>query len=374
MSGIYIHIPFCRKACHYCNFHFSTQVQHIDDFVEALLQEIKLQKGYLTSPVETIYFGGGTPSLLSEQHLHKIIAALHKQFSIVPEVEFTLEANPDDISESKTQLWKSVGINRLSIGIQSFQNEALAWMNRAHNTQQSIQAIEFAKAAGMHNISADIIYGTPHLTDEALLKDIELLNYYEIPHISCYALTVEEKTALHHLIQEKKIENVDTEKQARHFDLLVAELNSKGYEHYEISNFSLPGHRSKHNSNYWKGIPYLGLGPSAHSFNVHSRQWNVSNNHLYIQSIQEGIIPFEIEALATATRYNEYMMISLRLLEGVDMSELATRFGEAYTAHTQMVLTPLLDEGKLVKTQKGFAIAKNARFLADGIASDFFIV
>jgi oxygen-independent coproporphyrinogen-3 oxidase len=267
-----------------------------------------------------------------------------------------------------------VGINRLSIGIQSFQNEALAWMNRAHNTQQSIQAIEFAKAAGMHNISADLIYGTPHLTDEALLKDIELLNYYEIPHISCYALTVEEKTALHHLILEKKIENVDTEKQARHFDLLVAELNSKGYEHYEISNFSLPGHRSKHNSNYWKGIPYLGLGPSAHSFNVHSRQWNVSNNHLYMQSIQEGNIPFELEALATATRYNEYMMISLRLLEGVDISEVESRFGEAYTAHTQMALTPLLAEGKLVKTQKGFAIATNARFLADGIASDFFIV
>jgi oxygen-independent coproporphyrinogen-3 oxidase len=374
MSGIYIHIPFCRKACHYCNFHFSTQVQHIDDFVKALLQEIKLQKGYLNSPVETIYFGGGTPSLLSEQHLNKIIAALHQHFSIVPEVEFTLEANPDDISELKTQLWKSVGINRLSIGIQSFQNEALAWMNRAHNTQQSIQAIEFAKAAGMHNISADLIYGTPHLTDEALLKDIELLNYYEIPHISCYALTVEEKTALHHLIQEKKIENVDTEKQARHFDLLVAELNSKGYEHYEISNFSLPGHRSKHNSNYWKGIPYLGLGPSAHSFNVHSRQWNVSNNHLYMQSIQEGNIPFELEALATATRYNEYMMISLRLLEGVDISEVESRFGEAYTAHTQMALTPLLAEGKLVKTQKGFAIATNARFLADGIASDFFIV
>jgi oxygen-independent coproporphyrinogen-3 oxidase len=374
MSGIYIHIPFCRKACHYCNFHFSTQVQHIDDFVEALLQEIKLQKEYLTSPVETIYFGGGTPSLLNELHLTKIIAALHQHFTIAPQVEFTLEANPDDISALKTQLWKSVGINRLSIGIQSFQNEALAWMNRAHNTQQSIQAIETSKAAGIHNISADLIYGTPHLSDEALLKDIELLSHYEIPHISCYALTVEEKTALHHLIQEKKIENVDAEKQARHFDILVNELNNKGYEHYEISNFSLPGHRSKHNSNYWKGIPYLGLGPSAHSFNVHTRQWNVSNNHLYQKSIQEGNIPFELEALSTVTRFNEYMMTSLRLLEGVDMSEVDKHFGEAFVAHTQQVLTPLLAEGKLINTTSGFAIAKNARFLADGIASDFFIV
>jgi oxygen-independent coproporphyrinogen-3 oxidase len=374
MSGIYIHIPLCRKACHSCNFHFSTQVQHIDDFVEALLHEIELQKAYLNTPVETIYFGGGTPSLLQEIHLTKIIGAVHKHYSIAPQVEFTLEANPDDINENKIQLWKSVGINRLSIGIQSFQNEALAWMNRAHNTQQSIEAIEIAKAAGIHNISADLIYGTPHLSDEALIKDIELLNKYEIPHISCYALTVEEKTALHHLIQEKKMDNVDAEKQARHFDLIVAQLNNKGYEHYEISNFARPGHRSMHNSNYWKGIPYLGLGPSAHSYNIKTRQWNVSNNHLYIQSIQEGNIPFEIETLDTATSFNEYMMISLRLMEGVELAEIEKRFGPAYVAHTQMVQANLFAEGKLAPTTAGFAIAKNARFLADGIASEFFIV
>lgn len=374
MSGIYIHIPFCKKACHYCNFHFSTQIQYIDGFVEALVKEIALQENYLDSPVETIYFGGGTPSLLKQSHLDKIMTGIDKHFSLSALAEFTFEANPDDITIEKTKLWKTVGINRLSIGIQSFQQEALSWMNRAHTTSQSFLAIENAKAAGIHNLSTDLIYGTPHLTDAALLKDIEILNSYEIPHISCYALTVEEKTALHQLIQKKQIENVDTEKQARHFEILVAALNEKGFEHYEISNFALPGHRSMHNTNYWKGIPYLGLGPSAHSFNISSRQWNAANNQLYIQSINEGQVPFELEQLNEVNSYNEFMMISLRLLEGVNIKELSARFGSAYLEHTQSVMKTLLGEAKLVITDNGFAIAKDARFLADGIASDFFIV
>jgi oxygen-independent coproporphyrinogen-3 oxidase len=374
MSGIYIHIPFCRKACHYCNFHFSTQIQHLDAFVDALIKEIALQENYLNSPIETLYFGGGTPSLLQQAHLDKIVNALHKHFNLSDLKEFTLEANPDDISIEKTKYWKTAGVNRLSIGIQSFQQEALNWMNRAHTTKQSFLAIEIAKAAGLHNISTDLIYGTPHLSDEALLKDIEILNEYQVPHISCYALTVEEKTALHSLIQKKKIENVDTEKQARHFELVVDTLSKNGYAHYEISNFAKPGHRSKHNTNYWKGIPYLGLGPSAHSYNMSTRQWNISNNQLYIQSIQEGNVPFEIEVLEEATRYNEFMMISLRLLEGVDMEKVNAIFGAAYLKHTQNIMEALQKEGKLIYTDKGFAIAKQARFLADGIASAFFIV
>jgi oxygen-independent coproporphyrinogen-3 oxidase len=374
MSGIYIHIPFCRKACHYCNFHFSTQIQHLDAFVDALIKEIALQENYLNSPIETLYFGGGTPSLLQQAHLDKIVNALHKHFNLSDLKEFTLEANPDDISIEKTKYWKTAGVNRLSIGIQSFQQEALNWMNRAHTTKQSFLAIEIAKAAGLHNISTDLIYGTPHLSDEALLKDIEILNEYQVPHISCYALTVEEKTALHSLIQKKKIENVDTEKQARHFELVVDTLSKNGYAHYEISNFAKPGHRSKHNTNYWKGIPYLGLGPSAHSYNMSTRQWNISNNQLYIQSIQEGNVPFEIEVLEEATRYNEFMMISLRLLEGVDMEKVNAVFGAAYFKHTQKIMEALQKEGKLIYTDKGFAIAKQARFLADGIASAFFIV
>jgi oxygen-independent coproporphyrinogen-3 oxidase len=374
MSGIYIHIPFCKKACHYCNFHFSTQIQHIDEFVDALLIEMALQKNYLTDPIETVYLGGGTPSLLKQAHFEKITKGLQAHYNITHLKEFTIEANPDDISLEKTKMWKNMGINRLSIGIQSFQNEALSWMNRAHDTSQSILAIEHTKAAGIHNISTDLIYGTPHLSDEALLKDISILNNYEIPHISCYALTVEEKTALYHLIQENKIENVDSEKQARHFEILVNTLNDYGYEHYEISNFAKPGKRSLHNSNYWKGISYLGLGPSAHSFNNISRQWNIANNSLYIKSIHEAVVPFEIEQLDISAKYNEFMMISLRLLEGVDLAQIEARFGYAYLQHTNAILKDYLLNGKIKQTKNGFTIAKEARFLADGIASDFFIV
>ena len=374
MSGIYIHIPFCRKACHYCNFHFSTQTQHLDAFVEALLKEMVLQKNYLQDPIQTVYFGGGTPSHLQQTHLEKITNSLQKHFNLSDLKEFTLEANPDDISFEKTKLWKSLGINRLSIGVQSFQQEALNWMNRAHTAAQSFASIEYVKAAGIHNLSTDLIYGTPHLSDHDLIKDIEILNGYEIPHISAYALTVEEKTALHSLIQQQKMKDVDTEKQVRHFEIVVSNLHNYGYEHYEISNFAQPGHQSRHNTNYWKGIPYLGLGPSAHSFNAHSRQWNVANNQLYIKSIQEGNVPFEIENLEETTRYNEYMMISLRLLEGVDMEAIDARFGTAFLVHTKSIMEALFKEGKLIKTNKGFAIAKEARFLADGISSEFFIV
>jgi oxygen-independent coproporphyrinogen-3 oxidase len=374
MSGIYIHIPFCRKACHYCNFHFSTQIEQIDAFINALLQEMVLQKDYLNDKVETLYLGGGTPSLLSSEHVDKILDAIHKNFSIAPGFEFTLEANPDDIDLEKTKMWATKGINRLSIGIQSFQEEALTWMNRAHNTQQSHNAIKFAKEAGIHNLSTDLIYGTPHLSDEALLKDIDLLYQYQIPHISCYALTVEEKTTLHHLIQEKKIENIDTEKQARHFEIVVDALTHKGFDHYEISNFALPGHQSKHNSSYWKGLSYLGLGPSAHSFNTHSRQWNIANNALYIKSLAANKVPFEVEHLETVTQYNEYMMISLRLQSGFSLAEIEKRFGPAYLEHTETVAKQLILTGKMEATPQGFAITKNARFLADGIASEFFIV
>jgi oxygen-independent coproporphyrinogen-3 oxidase len=374
MSGIYIHIPFCKKACHYCNFHFSTQIEHLNDFIDALVKEMSLQQKYLNQPVETIYFGGGTPSLLDQAQLNKIIKGIHANFSISPTVELTLEANPDDINIEKTKMWSGQGINRLSIGIQSFQQEALNWMNRAHNTEQSHQSIENAKNAGIDNLSIDLIYGTPHLTNEDLLKDIEILNHYQIPHVSCYALTVEEKTPLHTLIKNKKIQDIDANKQAEHFEIIVNQLEKIGFVHYEISNFAKPGHQSKHNSNYWKGVPYLGLGPSAHSFNVHTRQWNIANNHLYIQNINKGIIPAELEKLETVTSYNEYMMISLRLLAGVSLEEIKNRFGEAYLAHTLNIRDKFDSKGQLQINENGFSITKKARFLADGIASEFFIV
>lgn len=373
MSGIYIHIPFCKKACHYCNFHFSIQTEHLNDFVDALVKEVSLQQNYLSQPIETIYFGGGTPSLLNETQLNKILKAIHSNFSISSNIELTLEANPDDINIEKTKMWYGQGINRLSIGIQSFQDNALVWMNRAHNTMQSHKSIEIALEAGIHNLSIDLIYGTPHLSNEALLKDIEILNNYQIPHVSCYALSVEEKTALFHLIKENKIDDIDANKQAEHFEIIVEQLEKNGFEHYEISNFAKQGHQSKHNSNYWKGVPYLGLGPSAHSYNINTRQWNIANNHLYFQNINNGVVPFEIEKLETVTCYNEYMMISLRLLAGVNFQEIQDRFGEVYLKHTLHIKDQFKNSNQLENTKLGFAIAKNSRFLADGIASEFFI-
>lgn len=374
MAGIYIHIPFCKSACHYCNFHFSTQTKYIDDFTSALLQEIVMQKDYLQAPIETLYFGGGTPSLLAGKTIEKVVARLRSNFDFADSIEFTIEANPDDITLEKALEWKSIGINRLSIGIQSFQQHSLAWMNRAHSVEQSHDAIVSVQRAGFENISADLIYGTPHLSDADLMDDIKWLKHYNIPHISCYALTVEEKTALHTLIAKKKMSGVNPEHQARHFEIIVDELTNDHFEHYEISNFAQPGLRSQHNSNYWKGIPYLGLGPSAHSFNKVSRQWNVSNNHLYMQSVKLGTLPIEIEDLDLTTQFNEYMMTSSRLLEGFSLQHIQDQFGESYLQHATLIAKQYVSNNQMSETASGYALSKNARFFADGIASDFFII
>ena len=374
MAGIYIHIPFCKSACHYCNFHFSTQTKYIDDFTNALLKEIPLQKDYLQAPIETLYFGGGTPSLLTVKTIEKIVAAIQANFILAPSIEFTIEANPDDITLEKAMAWNSIGINRLSIGIQSFQPHSLAWMNRAHTVAQSHEALSNAQRAGFDNISTDLIYGTPHLSDADLMDDIKWLKHYGIPHISCYALTVEEKTALHYLIAKQQMEGVDAAHQARHFEIIVNELTKSNFEHYEISNFAQPGLRSKHNSNYWKGIPYLGLGPSAHSFNKVSRQWNVSNNHLYMQSISLGTLPIEVETLDLTTQFNEYLMISLRLSEGFSLQYINEQFGESYLQHTETIAKQFIHTKQLTPTAKGYTLSQKARFFADGIASEFFII
>ncbi len=374
MAGIYIHIPFCKKACHYCNFHFSTQTSNIDAFIEALLIEIGLRKDYLSAPIQTLYFGGGTPSLLSHTQLKTIVEALKKHFVFNDTIEFTIEANPDDINEEQLQQWKHLGINRLSIGIQSFQNEALAWMNRAHEVNQSYLAIQLAQKAGFKNISIDLIYGTPHYTTADLLADLDIIKAYAIPHVSCYALTVEEKTALHSMIQKGQMKNVVGEEQAAHFDIIVDFLNEQGFEHYEISNFAKPGYRSQHNSSYWKGIAYVGLGPSAHSYNGTERQWNIANNALYTQSLKKGELNFESESLELSTQYNEYMMISLRCMEGFNLELIESKFGEAYLQHTNKTISALASQNLLHKTNEGYCLNKSAKFLADGIASEFFIV
>ena len=374
MAGIYLHIPFCKKACHYCNFHFSTQTSEMQAFVDAIIQEITLQKSYIKAPIETIYFGGGTPSLLEETQLTAIMAAIHAHFDLADLIECTLEANPDDMSSSKLAAWKKIGVNRLSIGIQSFQAPALTWMNRAHTVEQSHAAIQMAKDAGIHNLSIDLIYGTPSLTDQALMADLDWIEQYQIKHVSCYALTVEEKTALKKQIEKGQIENVDSEKQARHFEIVCARLKGMGLEHYEISNFAIPGFRSQHNSNYWSGKTYLGLGPSAHSFNTISRQWNIANNALYMKSIENGLLNFEIEILTEANRYNEYMMTSLRRMEGFDLDWITEKFGKRYQEHSIEMIKAM--DAKNIFKQNGnqYSLKDEAKFLADGIASDFFIL
>ena len=374
MAGIYIHIPFCKKACHYCNFHFSTQTEYIQDFTHALVAEIKLQKNYLTAPIETIYFGGGTPSLLKKAELEMIIEALKANFNLAPHFEFTIEANPDDIIEQLASDWLTLGVNRLSIGIQSFQAASLAWMNRAHSVEQSHAAIKIVQAAGFKDISADLIYGTPYLSDEDLMADIATLIQYKVNHISCYALTVEEKTALHSMITKKQIEDIDTTKQARQFEIIVSALTAAGFEHYEISNFAMPGARSKHNSNYWSQVPYLGLGPAAHSFNGDQRQWNIANNSLYFQSIKNKLVPFELENLSLTQKFNEYMMISLRKSEGFSTHYIKDVFGEKYEAYVMSTSPKYIALGQLKPTEKGYTLTKEAKFFADGIASDFFWV
>ena len=302
------------------------------------------------------------------------MASIHAHFDVADLIECTLEANPDDMSPSKLAAWKKIGVNRLSIGIQSFQASALTWMNRAHSVEQSHAAIQMALNAGLHNLSIDLIYGTPSLSDQALIADLDWIAHYQIKHVSCYALTVEDKTALKKSIEKGEIENVDSEKQARHFEIVCARLKAMGLDHYEISNFAKPGYQSQHNSNYWSGETYLGLGPSAHSFNTISRQWNIANNALYIKSIAQGQLNFEIELLTEANRYNEYMMTSLRRMEGFDLELIAAKFGKRFYDHSMAMIKEMDAKNIFNQNGKQYSLKDDAKFLADGIASDFFIL
>ncbi|HEY8959459.1 radical SAM family heme chaperone HemW [Chitinophaga sp.] len=375
MAGIYLHIPFCRQACHYCNFHFSTSLAQQGAMVNSLLQEITLQKNYLEQePVHTIYFGGGTPSLLKEQELTALLLHLRATFNVAPDAEITLEANPDDLTAEKLIQLKNAGINRLSIGVQSFHEEDLTWMNRAHNSRQAEDCIKLAQDLGFHNITIDLIYGGPTLTDEGWEQNVKQAIALGIPHLSCYALTVEPGTALDHFIKKKKMAATDPDKAAQHFEMLMEWLGAAGYEHYEISNFALPGWHSRHNSSYWQGKPYLGLGPSAHSFNGASRQWNIANNAQYIKSIAAGKVPFEIESLTTAMQFNEYIMTSLRTSAGCNLEWVAEKFGTDHTIHLLAHSEPYIRMGRIEKVGETLRLTKAGRLFADGIAGELFIL
>jgi oxygen-independent coproporphyrinogen-3 oxidase len=374
MAGIYIHIPFCRKACHYCNFHFSTTHHQIEPMLAAIEKEAILQKKYLTETIKTVYFGGGTPSLLSNAQLEKLMNVIRTEYKIDADAEVTIESNPDDFQVEKLIAWKKLGINRLSIGIQSFFDADLQWMNRAHTSVQAERCISMAKVAGFNNITIDLIYGTPTLSDEAWKENVDKAISLGIDHISCYALTVEPKTGLDKMIQQNKIAAVDPDKQARHFTLLMQWLADAGFEHYEISNFSKPGKRSKHNSNYWNGVDYVGLGPSAHSFNGSSRQWNIANNALYIQSLNKDQVPFELEVLTTMQQLNEYIMTSLRTLEGLSLKKVKTKWGVNELNQILQIAQRPINQGLMHLQENNLVLTNDGRLMADGIASDLFFV
>jgi oxygen-independent coproporphyrinogen-3 oxidase len=372
MAGIYLHIPFCKKACHYCNFHFSTSTRQLPELVDALLREAELRRDYAGEKVDTIYFGGGTPSLLGAEQLLAIMQALRKFYDVAADAEITLEANPDDINLPILNSWKQAGINRLSIGVQSFSETDLQWMNRAHNAAQSLEAIRLAQQQGFSNLTIDLIYGVPGLSDEQWKHNVETAIGLGINHLSCYALTVEPKTALEKLIAQHKTSDVDIDQQARQFSLLTEWLTAAGYEHYEISNFAKPGFRSRHNSSYWQGKHYLGLGPSAHSFNGNSRQWNIANNAVYINHIQAGTAAFEMEILTDSQRLNEYIMTSLRTIEGVSFETIDESWGHAKTEAILHRAQKHMERGHVELSGNQLQLTASGKFLADGIAADLF--
>lgn len=322
--------------------------------------------------IETIYFGGGTPSLLSEAELQAILFKINQQFSVHHLAEITLEANPDDISFLRLREWKSAGINRLSIGVQSFFDEDLRWMNRAHNATQALHSIEAVIQEGFLNFTVDLIYGTPLLTDEKWKENVQIVTRLGVPHLSCYALTVEPFTTLHKMIKQKKLHDIDPDKQVIQFLLLTDWLAAAGYEHYEISNFAKPGMRSRHNSAYWQGKHYLGFGPSAHSFNGHSRRWNIANNALYIQSIHKGVLPVEAEYLTPVQQLNEYVMISLRTIEGLDLQRVTDTYGNKAAIHIQHEAQKHIHDGNIKASGNVLQLTKAGKLFADGIASDLF--
>lgn len=347
-----------------------------NDFITALLKEMEVRSDYIAGSalVETVYFGGGTPSLLDVPDLACIMDRVRGLYPLSPAAEITLESNPDDITVERLAAWRAAGVNRLSIGVQSFFEADLQWMNRAHDARQARACIEMAQAEGFGNISIDLIYGGPTLPDDHWQKNVETAFMLGIPHLSCYALTVEPRTALDTLIRRHRLQDVSAEDQARQFLLLMDWAAVAGYEHYEISNFSLPGYRSRHNSSYWQGKPYLGLGPSAHSFNGVSRQWNVANNAQYSAALLEGTGQFiaEKEELTPTQQLNEYIMISLRTVEGSALPVVAERFGPAMAAELSRKAERYVKAGQMRFSAGSLRLTREGRLLADGIAANLF--
>ncbi len=373
MSGIYIHIPFCKKKCHYCNFYSTPSDKYRSEIIAALQKELYLQKSYLHGDVNTIYFGGGTPSLLTMDEINRLLDTIYNNYEVNLAMEITLEVNPDDITAAKVKDLRTTGINRISIGIQSFHAADLNYLNRIHTAAQGEYAIKTLQDAGFTDLSIDLIYGIPTLSmsnwKQNLNKAIEL----EVAHISAYALTVEPKTNLEVLINKQKLMGVSETDTSNQFRYLMQFMKDNNYIQYEISNFCLPSHQSKHNTSYWEGVPYLGVGPSAHSYNQISRQWNCSNLAQYVESLSNNTVSFEIEQLSPMQKYNEFVMTSLRTNTGVNLMSLRHNFSGKYVDYFERILQKYSNSQLLTITPVSICLTDEGRLFADGISSDFFI-
>ncbi|MCK5838964.1 MAG: radical SAM family heme chaperone HemW [Bacteroidales bacterium] len=372
MAGIYIHIPFCKQKCHYCNFFSQASTKHKQAFILALLHEIELQKEYLGGEkIKTIYLGGGTPSLLSDKEIKLIFKKIGDYFELSTEVEITLEANPDDLNKEYLSKLNETEINRLSIGIQSFHDDDLQYLNRVHTGQQALNSLQNARLF-FENLSIDLIYGIPTLNHKKWSENLNAVFQLNIPHISTYALTVEPKTALDLFIKKGKYATVKDQSVVDHFHILCDAMESNGYEHYEISNFSKKKHQSLHNTSYWSGSEYLGLGPSAHSFNGVSRQWNIANTSQYIESLQRQTIPFTREILSKQQKYNEYVMTSLRTIRGTDANYILQEFGNDRYDHFLKEVVVFQNEGKINQTGSTFTLTRQGKLFADQVTASLF--
>ncbi len=371
MAGIYLHIPFCKQACHYCDFHFSTSLAKKAPLLKAIEKELILRKGEVEEEVQTIYFGGGTPSLLSRQEIDNLIDTIEEQYMVSEFPEITLEANPDDLSKEYLVELAESSITRLSIGVQSFFDEDLKLMNRAHNSGEALDSILWAKEH-FENISIDLIYGIPEMTLARWEENLDKALSLEVPHLSCYALTVEPKTALHHFIEKGVVPPVDDALAQEHHQLLIEKMTVAGYDNYEFSNFGKPGFYSENNMAYWHGEPYLGVGPSAHSFDGEQRSWNVSNNSKYIKAIEAGELPLERETLTQRDHYNEYVMTRLRTMWGISLEEVRLRFGMDYYDYLMGQSEDFVRDNLLSINDEHLLVTKEGKFLSDGIASDLF--
>ena len=372
MAGIYVHIPFCKKRCSYCDFHFSTTFSsYREKLIAAICLELEIRKTELVDvPVETIYFGGGTPSLLTKKELAAILSSIHTHFEVSVNPEITFEVNPDDASEENLSTWKELGINRLSIGLQSFQETDLAWMNRSHSTQQGETAVRLAQAHGFDNISIDLIYGLPELSNEQWLSHLSRALKLNVQHISSYCLTIEPKTALNDFVAKGKLSRPTEDQQSEQFDLLVQTLRQSGFEHYEISNFAKDQKYAKHNSSYWNFTPYVGVGPSAHSFNGHQRRWNVANNTKYYKEVGKNEDWFEAETLSASEKWNEYFLTGLRTKWGILKRSISDLGGFNATELNQ--LETYLSTDLMIENRDNYVLTEKGKLQADGIASSFF--